>query len=158
MCTFFVYLCIWLLHLNVCLRQNIDADIGKVIAKVSSQANPTTSAKGPRKDKKKDKQSAQDTATEPKDDVSQNPSVEVLIVDPMKDKKKKRNQRRPTLQLLRLLRRFQLSKNNLVAHRMSMMMSLKVPTKALLKLFFKIKPLSTTMRARTLVFNLLLSW
>jgi hypothetical protein len=94
MCTFFVYLCIWLLHLNVCLRQNIDADIGKVIAKVSSQANPTTSAKGPGKDKKKDKQSAQDTATEPKDDVSQNPYVEVLIVDPMKDKKKKKKSKK----------------------------------------------------------------
>jgi hypothetical protein len=96
MCTFFVYLCIWLLHLNVCPRQNIDADIGRVIAKVSSQANPTTSAKGPehKKDKKKDKQSAQDVATKHKDDINQGPSVEILAIDPSKDKKKKKKSKK----------------------------------------------------------------
>jgi hypothetical protein len=91
MCTFFFYLCIWLLHFNVCLRQNIDADIGRVIAKVSSQANPTTSVKGSeqKKEKKKNKQSARDVATEHKDDVCQDASVEILIVSPTKGKKKK---------------------------------------------------------------------
>jgi hypothetical protein len=80
------------LNFNVCFRQNIDADLGRVIAKISSQVNPTTSVKGPekKKEKKKDKQSVQDAATEHKDDVSQDTSVEVLIVNPPKDKKKKK--------------------------------------------------------------------
>jgi hypothetical protein len=94
--TFFFYLCIWLLNFDVCFRQNIDADLGRVIAKVSSQVNPTTSVKGPekKKEKKKDKQGVQDTSTEHKDNVSQDPSVEVLIVNPTKDKKKKKKSKK----------------------------------------------------------------
>jgi hypothetical protein len=66
---FLFYLCIWLLNFDVCFRQNIDADLGRVIAKVSSQVNPTTSVKGPekKKEKKKDKQGVQDTSTEHKE-------------------------------------------------------------------------------------------
>jgi hypothetical protein len=48
--------------------------------------------KGP--EKKKDKQSVQDTATEHKDNVSQDTSVEVLIVNPTKDKKKKKKSKK----------------------------------------------------------------
>jgi hypothetical protein len=47
-----------------------------------------------KKEKKKDKQSVQDTATEHKDDVSQDASVEVLIVNPTKDKKKKKKSKK----------------------------------------------------------------
>jgi hypothetical protein len=46
-----------------------------------------------KKEKKKDKQSVQDTATEHKDDVSQDASVEILIVNPTKDKKKKKSKK-----------------------------------------------------------------
>jgi hypothetical protein len=79
-------------NFNIYLQQNIDVDIGRVIAKVSSQANPTTSVKGSeqKKEKKKGKQSARDAATEHKDIVSQGASVEILIVNPTKDKKKKK--------------------------------------------------------------------
>jgi hypothetical protein len=96
LCTFPFSLTHLAFNFNIYLRQNIDADIGRVIAKVSSQVNPTTSVKGPeyKKEKKKDKQSAQDVATKHKDDINQGPSVEILTIDPSKDKKKKKKSKK----------------------------------------------------------------
>jgi hypothetical protein len=86
------YLCIWLSNFNVCFRQNIDADLGRVIAKVSSQINPSTSMKvaEKKKEKKKDKRTSQEEPSEQKDNSTQATPVEVLNVEKPKDKKKKK--------------------------------------------------------------------
>jgi hypothetical protein len=86
------YLCIWLSNFNVCFRQNIDADLGRVIAKVSSQINPSTSMKvaEKKKEKKKDKRASQEEPSEQKDNSTQATPIEVLNVEKPKDKKKKK--------------------------------------------------------------------
>jgi hypothetical protein len=76
------------LKFNIYFRQNIDADLGRVIAKVSSQVNPTTSAKeaAKKKEKKKDKKHIREELKEQKDNVTQVTPVEVPSVDQPNDK------------------------------------------------------------------------
>jgi hypothetical protein len=77
---------------NISFRQNIDADLGRVIAKVSSQINPTPSArvKEKKEEKQKEKKTSRNEPTEQKDNVTQDTPVEAPSVEKPKDKKKKK--------------------------------------------------------------------
>jgi hypothetical protein len=125
------YLCIWLSNFNVCFRQNIDADLGRVIAKVSSQINPSTSMKvaEKKKEKKKDKRASQEEPSEQKDNSTQATPIEVLNVEKPKDKKK-----------------LQYSTNNLATHKMPILTNSKI--------LLKRKSLSRIMRVRIPAYSL----
>jgi hypothetical protein len=89
---FFLFIYIFGLNFNICFRQNIEADLGRVIAKISSQINPTTSAKvtKKKKEKKKEKKTSHNEPAEQKDKATQDIPVEAPSVEKPKDKKKQK--------------------------------------------------------------------
>jgi hypothetical protein len=81
------------LNFYVSSQQNIDADLGRVIAKVSGRAKPTTSTKDAekKKEKKKDKKQSHEESTSHKDNVTQDPPEGASNAEELKERKKKRN-------------------------------------------------------------------
>ncbi|WJX29287.1 hypothetical protein P8452_17944 [Trifolium repens] len=77
-------------------EQNIDADLGRVIAKVSGRAKPTTSAKDTerKKEKKKDKKRSHEESTSQKDNVTQDPPEGASNVEELKESKKKKKSKK----------------------------------------------------------------
>jgi hypothetical protein len=90
--SFFFY--ISFLNFEIWFRQNIDADLGRVIAKVSSQLKPSTYVKVTEKKKKKEKRQSEEDTKEQQDDTTQDTPVGAsdAVEEPErpKDKKKKK--------------------------------------------------------------------
>jgi hypothetical protein len=84
------------LNFHVSSQQNIDADLGRVIAKVSGRAKPTTSAKDTerKKEKKKDKKRSHEESTSQKDNVIQDPLEGASNVEELKESKKKKKSKK----------------------------------------------------------------
>jgi preprotein translocase subunit SecF len=89
---FLLFIYIFGLNFNICFRQNIEVDLGRVIAKISSQINPTTSAKvtEKKKERKKEKKTSHNEPAEQKDKATQDIPVEAPSVEKPKDKKKQK--------------------------------------------------------------------
>jgi hypothetical protein len=77
-------------------QQNIDADIGRVIAKVSGRTKPTVPTKDAekKKEKKKDKRQSHEESTSPTDNITQNPPEGASNVEKLKERKKKKKSKK----------------------------------------------------------------
>jgi hypothetical protein len=84
------------LNFNVCFQQNIDVDLGRVIAKVSSQVKPTISTKEAEKkrEKKKEKKHSREESTEQNDNVTQDIPVEVSNAEELTERRKKKKSKK----------------------------------------------------------------
>jgi hypothetical protein len=77
-------------------QQHIDADIGRVIAKVSSRTKSTVPTEDveKKKEKKKDKRQSHEESTSPTDNIPQNPPEGTSNVEERKEKKKKKKSKK----------------------------------------------------------------
>jgi aconitase A len=79
-------------------RQSIEADLGRVVAKVSSQINPSSSVKitEKKKEKKKEKKTSQEEPSDQRDNSTQDTPVEMFNAEKPRDKKKKKKKLKKT--------------------------------------------------------------
>jgi hypothetical protein len=84
------------LNFYVSFQQNIDADLGRAIAKVSGRAKPTIPTKDAekKKEKKKDKRHNHEESTSQKDNITQNPPEGASNVEKLKERKKKKKSKK----------------------------------------------------------------
>jgi hypothetical protein len=77
-------------------QQNIDADIDRIIAKVSSRTKLTVPTKDAekKKEKKKDKKQRHEESTSPTDNITQNPPEGTSNVEELKERKKKKKSKK----------------------------------------------------------------
>jgi hypothetical protein len=78
------------------IRQNIDADLGKVIAKVSGHPNPSVSIEiiDKKRERKKEKKTNQEAPSGQPDQTTQDTPIEVGEAEKPRDKKKKKKLKR----------------------------------------------------------------